>query len=259
MQEVYCLLEKKVNDYKLFPREFDTYIKQKLGIPVENIEYKEEEKIEFRYATVSDFIEKFLANHSFIEKMEKLNIFMFDVDLKNGRSLRVFTTNTYFFTEYTFDQIMVIDPAIDAIICSCPYGTYTSDAKALCIEHQIGLFKLREFMGAIRKDGEDFLNYLLRDEQTYRINGLRSYLKKASVPCGFQIYVFGSYIRRELYKDVDLILVYPAEAKQELVNSTITSVKNELPWDSSIIDITVFSETEYQTISLDYDNRIKIA
>jgi hypothetical protein len=69
-----CLLEKKVNDYKLFPRKFDIYIKQKLGLPVENIEYKEEEELEFRSATVSDFIERFLANHSFIKRMEKLNI-----------------------------------------------------------------------------------------------------------------------------------------------------------------------------------------
>jgi predicted nucleotidyltransferase len=183
---------------------------------------------------------------------------MFDVELKDGRSLRVFTTNTYFFTEYTLDQIIAIDPAIDAIICSCPYGTYTSDAKALCIEHSIGLFRLREFMGAIRKDGEDFLNYLLREEQKYRIDILQSYVEKASIPCEFQIYVFGSYIRREIYKDIDLILVYPMEATKELINSTIKSLKKELPWNSSILDIIVFSATEYQAVSLDHDNRKRI-
>jgi hypothetical protein len=84
-----CLLKKKVNDYKLFPREFNDFIKQRLGIPIDNLERRGEEELEFRQATVSAYVEKFLANHSFINRMEKLNIAMFDVDLNDGRSLRV--------------------------------------------------------------------------------------------------------------------------------------------------------------------------
>ena len=190
--------------------------------------------------------------------MEKLSKAMFEVELKNNRNLRVFTTNTYFFTEYTFYKVMAIDPAIDAIICSCPMATYTDDAKALCIEHKIGLFKLREFMGAIHKDGEDFLNYLLREEQRRRVTSLQSYLDKASIPFGFQIYVFGSYIRRERYKDIDLLLVYSTEAEKELINSTKKSIYEEFQGDSSVLHITVCSEAEYQTIILDYDNRIRV-
>jgi len=91
-----CLLEKKVNDYKLFSREFDDFVKQSLGIPIDNVERRGEEELEFRQTTVSAYIENFLANHSFINRMEKLNIAMFDVELNNGRSLRVFATNTYF-------------------------------------------------------------------------------------------------------------------------------------------------------------------
>lgn len=100
-----CLLDKKINDCKLFPQEFDDFVKQSLGLPVEDRKYRGQEEIEFRYTTVSKYIEEFLANHSFINRMEKLNIAMFDVELKDGRNLRVFATNTYFFTEYTFDQI----------------------------------------------------------------------------------------------------------------------------------------------------------
>jgi hypothetical protein len=93
-----CLLEKKVNDYKLFPREFDDFIKQRLGLPIESKEDKNREELEFRN---SEYIETSLAGHSFINRMERLNIAMFNVELKDGRSLRVFATNTYFFTEYT--------------------------------------------------------------------------------------------------------------------------------------------------------------
>jgi hypothetical protein len=61
-----CLLEKKVNDYKLFPKEFDDFIKQSLGLPVENRENRSGEEIEFRQATVSKYIEDFLATHSLL-------------------------------------------------------------------------------------------------------------------------------------------------------------------------------------------------
>ncbi len=253
-----CLLEKKVNDYKLFPREFDDFIKQSLGLPIESRERRPEEELEFRKTTVATYIEKFLANHSFINRMEKLNIAMFDVELKNERSLRVFATNTYFFTEYTFEQIMVLDPAVDAIICSNPYGTYTWEAKSLCIKHKIGLFTLGSFMGAIRKDGDEFLNYLLQDERSSRLRRSRSLLDQASIPAGFQVYIFGSYLRRELYEDIDLILVYPLGVGEELISSTIESINQVFKDSSSLLDITVCSDAEYETISFEDDNRSRI-
>jgi hypothetical protein len=253
-----CLLEKKVNDYKLFPREFDDFIKQSLGIPIDNLERRGEEELEFRQATVSAYIENFLANHSFINRMEKLNIAMFDVDLNDGRSLRVFATNTYFFTEYTFEKIMAIDPGIDAIICSNPYGTYTWEAKALCIEHEIGLFTLKTFMGAIRKDGDEFLNYLVQEERTNRLSFSQSLLDDTSVPSRFQVYLFGSYLRRELYNDIDLILVYPIRADQELISSTLESIRQVFKERASQLDITVCSEVEYTTMRFEDDNRARI-
>ncbi|MBD1880548.1 nucleotidyltransferase domain-containing protein [Coleofasciculus sp. FACHB-T130] len=253
-----CLLEKKVNDYKLFPKEFDDFIKQSLGLPVENRENRSEEEIEFRKATVSKYIEDFLATHSFITRMEKLNIAMFDVELKDGRSLRVFATNTYFFTEYTFEQVMAIDPAVDAIICSNPYGAYTREAKALCIDHKIGLFTLKTFMGAIRKDGDEFLNYLPNDERSSRLSFSKSLLSTASVPPRFQVYIFGSYLRRELYNDIDLIVVYTVGADQELISSTLESISQVFEKQASQLDITVCSEEEYAAMSFEDDNRNRI-
>jgi predicted nucleotidyltransferase len=251
-------LEKKVNDYKLFPREFDDFIKQSLGLPVEDREDRYKEEIEFRQATVSKYIEDYLANHSFITRMEKLNIAMFDVELKDGRSLRVFATNTYFFTEYTFEQVMTIDPAVDAIICSNPYGGYTQEAKALCIEHKIGLFTIKTFMGAIRKDGDEFLNYLLQAEKSRRLNFSKSLLSKVSLPSDFQVYMFGSYLRRELYNDIDLILVYPVRADKVLIDSALESIRQVFEERVSQLDITVCSEEEYRTMSFEDDNRTRI-
>jgi len=253
-----CLSQKKINDYKLFPKEFDNFIKQSLGLPVENSACRQEQEVEFRKATVSNYIEKFLANHAFITRMEKLNIAMFDVELKNERSLRVFATNTYFFTEYTFEQVMAIDPAIDAIICSNPYGTYTEDAKTLCINQKIGLFTLKTFMGAIRKEGDEFLNYLLQDEKSSRLSYLKSRLDKAAIPFDFEVYVFGSYLRREIYKDIDILLVYPVGTDKKLISSTVEIIKQAFEKISSQLDITVCSKTEQKNMNFENDNCTKI-
>lgn len=253
-----CLLEKKINDYKLFPREFDDFVKQSLGLPVEEREDRYEEEIEFRQATVSKYIEDYLTNHSFITRIEKLNIAMFDVELKDERSLRVFATNTYFFTEYTFEQVMSLDPAVDAIICSNPYGDYTREAKSLCIEHKIGLFTIKSFMGAIRKKGDEFLNYLVQTEKSSRLNFSKSLLSQASMPSSFRVYMFGSYLRRELYNDIDLILVYPSGANKVLIDSALESIDQVFEEQSSLLDITVCSEEEYRTMSFEDDNRIRI-
>jgi len=253
-----CLLEKKINGYKLFPREFDDFVKRKLGLNVEDREHKYQEELEFRKATVSAYVETFLANHSFIKRMEKLNIAMFDVELQDGRNLRVFATNTYFFTEYTFEKTITVDPAVDAIICSNPYGRYTLEAKALCISHEIGLFTLKTFMGAIRKDGDEFLNYLLNDEKSGRISHSQSLLRQATVPSDFQVYIFGSYLRREIYKDIDLILVYPTGTELDLISSTVERIRQIFNDRLLLLDITIGSGIEYEAMSFENDNRIRL-
>lgn len=124
-----CLFDEKINDYKLFPPEFDDYVKTCLGISIENRETKIQEEIEYRRDTISEYIRRFLPTHSHIVAMEEWNRAIFQVSLRDGRNIRVFVTNTYHFTEYTFEKILTVDPAIDAIICSNPYSTYSEGAK----------------------------------------------------------------------------------------------------------------------------------
>ena len=113
-------------------------------------------------------------------------------------------------------------------------------------------------MGAIRKNGDEFLNYLLQEEKSSRLSYLKSLLDKASVPLGFQVYIFGSYLRREIYKDIDLILVYPVGSAEGLIFSIVESINQAFKEKSSQLDITVCSEAEYKAMSFENDNRTKI-
>lgn len=254
-----CLFEDKVNDYKLFPLEFDHFVKCKLGIQTKALEIRAEEEIEYRDKTIFNYIERYLANHSFIQRMEQWNIAIFLVFLSDGRLLRVFVTNTYYFTEYTLEKILSLDPNIDAIICSNPYSSYSISAKKQCIKSNIGLFMLKEFMGAIRHKGERFLNYLVNEERTERISMFSSKLRGNTAFNGkCKVYLFGSFLRRKVFDDVDIILVYTNSS----VMSEIDILKNEINkcfQEKEIkLDFTICSEKEFSKMEFIDDNRVQI-
>lgn len=252
-----CLLDRKVNDYKLFPVGFDHFVKTKLGIPVASLEQISDEELEYRAGQIRTFIERFLSGHTYIDQLQELNKSTMIVDLIDGRSLKVFVTNTYCFTDYTFDRVMSIDPAIDAIICSCPAGMYSDSAKALCIENGIGLFMLNEFMGAIRKHGEDYLNYLTNADRDYRARGIGSLVKDLKPSNGISVYVFGSYLRRKIYSDIDLMLVYTNSSKKAEVNILEEALLNELQRKGERADIVVASSNELPSLKLQHNNLTK--
>lgn len=249
---------KKVNDYKLFPIEFDHLIKTKLGISVAPLEVRATEELEFRHNQVSAFINRFLANHNFITKMEELNRATMMVELRDQRKLRVFVTNTYYFTEYSFNKVMAIDPYADVIICSNPYGTYTDTAKSLCIESNKGLFTLAQFMGAVWKTGDDFLNGLLRQDVEYRITLFTQPLRNMNLSRDLRVYLFGSYLRKYLFHDIDVLLVYENEIAKEQIDTVVKALRQKAGSLNSKLDVTVCSISEFSALELRHNNLTQI-
>lgn len=253
-----CLTDQKINDYKLFPRGFDYFIKTRLGIDTLPPEIVAKEELEFRYNTVSIFIERFLSNHGAIENLEELNRGTMLIQLKDGRTLKVFVTNTYYFTDYTLDRVLEVDPAVNAIICSSPAGQYSDSAKQECIERGIGLFMLGEFMGAILHSGDQYLNYLLRADREYRVNGLKRLSQDASPPPRTRVFVFGSYIRRKLYKDIDLMIIYDEPVDTAKLKSFESELDRLTRKRFGEPDIAVTSTRELTTLKLKYDNLMQV-
>lgn len=249
-----CLTDQKINDYKLFPRGFDHFVKTLLGITSPPPEIVAQEELEFRYNTVNTFVERFLSNHSAIENLQELNRGTMLVELRDGRILKVFVTNTYYFTDYTLERVLEVDPAVNAIICSSPAGQYSDSAKRLCIERGIGLFMLGEFMGAIHQSGDQYLNFLLRADREQRTNGLKRLIQEAAPPPKTRVFAFGSFIRRKHYQDVDLMIVYeePADStKLKLFESKFELLIQKRYGEP---DIAVSSAREFTTLRLKYDN-----
>lgn len=253
-----CLTDKKINDYKLFPRSFDHFVKTKLGVPTQEPEIVAKEELELRYNTVKTFIERFLADHSAIERLQELNRGAMLVELCDGRSIKVFVTNTYYFTDYTLDRVLEVDPAVDAIICSSPAGQYTDSAKQQCIERGIGLFMLGEFMGAIKHSGDQYLNFLLRADRDQRTVNLKRLSQEAAPPLRTQVFAFGSFLRRRLYGDVDVLIVYEEPVDTGKLKAFDSELERLIRKRVGKPDITVASAKEFTALRLKYDNLTQV-
>lgn len=253
-----CLTDHKINDYKLFPRGFDYFVKTRLGIDSPPPETVAKEELEFRYNTVRTFIERFLADHSAVASLQELNRGTMLVELSDGRTLKVFVTNTYYFTDYTLDRVLEVDPAVDAIICSSPAGQYSYSAKQECINRGIGLFMLGEFMGAILKSGDDYLNFLLKADRESRIDDLKRICQEVSPPTKVRVFVFGSFIRRLLYKDVDLMIVHEEPTDTAKLKHFESELERQTHKRFGMPDINVTSAREFATLKLKYDNLVQV-
>ena len=249
-----CFSGQKINDYKTFPREFDFFVKTKLGIPSPNLEHKEDEEIEYRINQIKTFKDRYLQYHDYIDGIYELNCATMIVDLKDGRSLKVFVTSTYYFTEYTLDKIIAIDPSINTVIFSCPAAMYSPSVKEICIESGVGLFHVGKFMGAVRKSGDEYLNYLLKSERTDRLNRIKRMIKDLKPCSGTYIYVFGSYLRREIYKDIDLMFVYSNTSAKKAIASLQSTIQTTLEHENECSHINVKSSTEFSSLELDHNN-----
>src|SRR5262249_10290808 len=47
-----CLLDRKINDYKLFPLEFDHFVKTRLGVRLPPLEQREREELEYNRSRI---------------------------------------------------------------------------------------------------------------------------------------------------------------------------------------------------------------
>jgi len=249
-----CLTDQKINDYKLFPQNFNHFVKTRLGFELPPPRVIAEEELEFRYNTVKKFVEEFLSGHNAIASLQELNRGTMLVELRDGRKLKVFVTNTYYFTDYTLERVLEVDPAINVIICSSPAGQYSTSAKALCIEQGIGLFMLGEFMGAIHQRGEQYLNFLLRADRERRISGLKRLSQASTPPPKTRVFAFGSFIRRKHYQDVDLMIVYEEPADSGALKLFESALAAMIRKQVGEPDITVASAREFIALRLKYDN-----
>ena len=246
----------KINDYPTFPSSFSDLIKRILDIPVRKPPHPAEE-IEIRERSVEWLIEKVLPNLGNVASVKDIGPGLILVERIKGEPLRAFVTNNYIFSEYTYDKVMRLHLDINTIVCTFPYGTITSTVKERALNENIGIFSVSEFMGALRFEGEKFLNYLGREDRNERINFVKKRLEKLVLPTGCEVYLHGSFLRQYYFNDVDLVFVYPNRLTASEVETLVNQIKSSVGLEDKL-HLEVCSKSEYPEVKMKYDNRKKV-
>ena len=93
------------------------------------------------------YFEQILDSHVKIVRYEKLEDFVYNLFLNSGKTYLVWLTNKY--TVSINDIVEKIDENFDALVTISGWNDYTYEAKEYALKNHFGLFKSREFMGAL--------------------------------------------------------------------------------------------------------------
>ncbi len=127
------------------------------------------------------------------------------------------------------------------------------------MEDGIGLFKLREFMGALNFEGERFINFLESNIKFERISFFKRQLQKSKLGRDkFYIYLYGSYLRKQLFNDIDILIVYEDCMSSEEVDFLKQEIKLLFPNLAAKLHFQCCSKKEFTKLKMDYDNKQKI-
>jgi hypothetical protein len=80
-------------------------------------------------------------------------------------SLKVLVIDVYTVGQADVVRGMEQVPNLDCLVTLSGYNGYTEQAKTYAKEQGVALFVLKEFMGALWRDGQEFLEFVLRDDK----------------------------------------------------------------------------------------------
>ncbi len=117
-----------------------------------------------RPESIETFI-RYLSSNPVIISIERKGLQLVEI-IRNGKSnLKVFMTNIYIVGLADVYEILSEVGHVDAIVTMSAWNSYTQEAKEECRRKNIGLFKFKEFMGAVYYDGQQFLDYIHPDDR----------------------------------------------------------------------------------------------
>ena len=117
-----------------------------------------------RPESIETFIQ-YLSSNPVVINIEHKETQLIEI-IRNGKSnLKVFMTNIYIVGLADVYEILSEVGHVEAIVTMSAWNSYTQEAKEECRRKNIGLFKFKEFMGAVYYDGQQFLDYIHPDDR----------------------------------------------------------------------------------------------
>lgn len=117
-----------------------------------------------RPQTIEAFI-KYVGNSKVVTNVIQSTPQLIVVERTNGPTLKVHMTNIYIVGEADVAEILAEEGKIDAIVTLSAWNSYSGGAKSNCKAQGVGLFRFKEFLGAVYYSGQKFLDYIHPDDR----------------------------------------------------------------------------------------------
>lgn len=118
-----------------------------------------------------EFLLKCLEPRFNVDSVEVVDDFRLAVKRDGQSEIRIYLTNIYQLGLADVIEILARAPETTCIVSTMDYNHYSTDAKEYARVHGVGLFRARDFLGAVYYDGKRFLEYVSpreREEQARR-------------------------------------------------------------------------------------------
>jgi hypothetical protein len=109
------------------------------------------------------FFEKRMESHSEVAGLKSLGGGLYEMTTKHGDNLRIFVCECYSFGAAEYVETTQALGHLDAILINSAWCNYTLEAKRLCRNDKVGLFKIGDLMAALNKKG--LYTYLNKSER----------------------------------------------------------------------------------------------
>jgi hypothetical protein len=105
------------------------------------------------------FFEERMDGHSKVKSVEKPAPQVYVIERRGMGPVKIFLTNSYVVGLDEYFEVLGNHPDLDALVTIGPYNSVATAAKHQGIDDGVGVFQFKEFMGALHREGNDFVCY----------------------------------------------------------------------------------------------------
>ena len=96
-----------------------------------------------------EFFEKVMSGHSKVRDFDKLGHREYAIHRTYDDTIRVWLTGKYIFGILDYHELHREERQVNCIVASSAWNKYTRDAKDIAVQDSVGLFTVKELLGAL--------------------------------------------------------------------------------------------------------------
>lgn len=112
-----------------------------------------------------NFFEARMQQLGSVKNFENIDVGLYEIERNGHKNIRVFICECYSFGVAEYIEVKENYGNVDAILINSNWCNYTMEVKLFCRDEHVGVFDIREFMGALNK--ANIWEYLTKEQKEY--------------------------------------------------------------------------------------------